>query len=150
MSWYFIVQTLVQMVFCYEVQVHCVRPLTEPTDPSSPSRNWISICHDSNCSGKILRMGDLCNMPFPLTYLAASHHSQIGWCPMWKYGVETRGQGHHVGRKRYFINTLCTCKKAPPLGPAYPFKPKIDFWVSHRVPSLQHEFPGIFSPGLSP
>lgn len=111
------------MLFCYEVQAYCVRPLTEPTDPSTRSRNGTSTYHDSNCSGKVLRMGNWCNMPFPRTLpLHITAKSDGAECGNTESRREVRlttlVARHMYG---YFINTSRTCKRAPPLGPAYPF-----------------------------
>lgn len=90
--------------------------------PLNPSRNGISICHDSNSSGKVLRMGNRCNMPFPRTLpLHVTAKSDGAECGNTESRREVR-LNTWVARHMYgyFINTSCTCKRTPPLWPAYP------------------------------
>lgn len=122
MSWYFNVQILVQIILSYEVQAHC-GPLTEPTDPSPWSRTGISMCRDSNYSGKAPHMGDRCNMPFPRTLPLYITAELDGAEPE---NTELRREVRLttlVARPLYgdFISTFCACKRAPSLWLAYPF-----------------------------
>lgn len=123
MSWYFNMEILVQIIPSYEVQVHCVRPLTEPTAPSPWSRIGISMCRGSNCSGKALHMGDRCNTPFPRTLPLYITAESDGAEPE---KIEVRREVRRttwVARPlhRDVIITFCACERAPSLWLAYPF-----------------------------
>lgn len=122
MSLYFSVQRLAQIIVSYEVQVHCVRPLTEPTGPSPWSRTGISMCRDSNCSGKALHTGVRCNMPFPRTLplylIAESDGAKLGHTELRQEFRLTAWVARPLYRD--FISTFRACQRAPSLWLAYP------------------------------
>lgn len=50
------------------------------------------------------------------SYPATLYHSQIRWRPIWEYGIDTRDQAHHVGRKarvQIFYQHIVYLQKGP-------------------------------------